>query len=64
VAYVPGVLPEALLTRFRDGMIAAKDTTRGRQLLELCRITRFETVPGGYEQMLAEIAKAYPPPGK
>jgi hypothetical protein len=55
-------LPEGLLERFREGMIAAKDTTRGRQLLELCRITRFEAPPADYEHMLTEIAKAYPPP--
>jgi ABC-type phosphate/phosphonate transport system substrate-binding protein len=61
VAYMPGVLPESLLEHFRDGMIAAKDTTRGRQLLELCRITRFEAIPVEYEHMLSEIAKAYPP---
>jgi ABC-type phosphate/phosphonate transport system substrate-binding protein len=62
VAYVPGVLPENLLDKFREGMIAAKENARGRQLLELCRITRFEAVPADYEQMLADIAKAYPPP--
>jgi ABC-type phosphate/phosphonate transport system substrate-binding protein len=62
VAYVPGVLPENLLDKFREGMIAAKENVRGRQLLELCRITRFEAVPADYEQMLADIAKAYPPP--
>ena len=44
VAYVPGVLPDSLLERFRDGMIGANESTRGRQLLELCRITRFEAV--------------------
>jgi ABC-type phosphate/phosphonate transport system substrate-binding protein len=62
VAYIPGALPDSLLERFRDGMIGAKQTIRGRQLLELCRITRFEAVPAEYEQMLADIAKAYPPP--
>lgn len=61
VAYMPGVLSENLLERFRDGMIAAKENPRGKQLLELCRITRFEAVPPEYEQMLADIAKAYPP---
>jgi ABC-type phosphate/phosphonate transport system substrate-binding protein len=62
VAYIPGVLSETLLEKFRDGMIGAKETVRGRQLLELCRITRFETVPPEYEQMLSDIAKAYPRP--
>jgi ABC-type phosphate/phosphonate transport system substrate-binding protein len=62
VAYLPGVLPDSLLERFRDGMIGAKESVRGRQLLELCRITRFESIPPEYEQMLVDIAKAYPPP--
>ena len=62
VAYFPGTLPEALLERFRDGMIAARSTSRGQQLLELCRIRGFEEIPADYEQTLAAIAKAYPPP--
>jgi ABC-type phosphate/phosphonate transport system substrate-binding protein len=62
VAYVPGVLPEPLLERFRDGMIGAKESARGKQLLDLCRITRFEAPPADYEQLLAEIVRAYPPP--
>ncbi len=62
IAYVPGALPENLLDRFRDGMIGAKHNPKGRKLLELCRISRFEAVPGDYEQMLNDIARAYPPP--
>jgi ABC-type phosphate/phosphonate transport system substrate-binding protein len=62
IAYVPGALPENLLDRFRDGMIGAKHNPKGRKLLELCQITRFEAVPGDYEQMLSDIARAYPPP--
>jgi ABC-type phosphate/phosphonate transport system substrate-binding protein len=62
VAYMPGVLSDSLLERFRDGMIGAKENPRGKALLELCRITRFEAVPAEYEQMLSDIAKAYPPP--
>jgi ABC-type phosphate/phosphonate transport system substrate-binding protein len=61
VAYYPGGLDEDLLLRLRDGMIAAKSTARGQQLLNLCRITSFEEVPEDYEQLLTSIAKAYPP---
>jgi ABC-type phosphate/phosphonate transport system substrate-binding protein len=61
VAYNPTVLPKKLVTRFREGMIAAQETTKGQQMLMLCRITGFESVPAGYEQMLGHIAKAYPP---
>ncbi|MGH9676151.1 MAG: phosphate/phosphite/phosphonate ABC transporter substrate-binding protein [Candidatus Acidiferrum sp.] len=61
VAYVPGTLAEAQLERFRLGMIAARTNPKGQKLLDLCRITRFEIVPADYEQMLADIVKAYPP---
>jgi ABC-type phosphate/phosphonate transport system substrate-binding protein len=64
VAYNPGRLPEEQLKVFRDGMIASKTNRKGRELLELCRITGFEAVPADYEQMLADIAKAYPAPAK
>jgi ABC-type phosphate/phosphonate transport system substrate-binding protein len=62
IAYQPGGLAESLLERFRHGMISARSTRHGRQLLEMCRITAFEAVPSDYEELLASIAKAYPPP--
>jgi ABC-type phosphate/phosphonate transport system substrate-binding protein len=61
VAYQTGAIPEDLIERFREGMIAAKSTRRGQQLLELCRITGFELPPADYEEMLTNIIKAYPP---
>jgi ABC-type phosphate/phosphonate transport system substrate-binding protein len=61
VAYYPGSVQEDLLDRFRSGMIAAQDTSRGKQLLSLCRITRFEEPPDEYEAALSAILKAYPP---
>lgn len=64
VAYLPGVLDESLLQRFRDGMIRANQNAKGRQLLGLCRITCFEDVPPNYDQMLLAIAKAYPAPAE
>jgi len=63
VAYQSGSLSEDMLQRFRDGLLAARSSRRGQQLLEMCRITGFEPVPEDYEQMLTDIAKAYPPPG-
>jgi ABC-type phosphate/phosphonate transport system substrate-binding protein len=62
IAYKPGVLSEKILERFRDGLINAHKNTKGKQLLNMCRITCFEAVPDDYEQMLVAIAKAYPPP--
>jgi ABC-type phosphate/phosphonate transport system substrate-binding protein len=64
IAYQPGGMAEATLTRLQQGMIAAKATARGRDLLELCRITAFEAVPADYDQSLNDIIKAYPPPVK
>jgi ABC-type phosphate/phosphonate transport system substrate-binding protein len=61
IASYPGALSEALLERFREGMIAARSTRRGKELLGLCRITRFDAVPENYDQMLSDIIKAYPP---
>jgi ABC-type phosphate/phosphonate transport system substrate-binding protein len=64
IAYQPGGMAETTLTRLQQGMIAAKATARGRNLLELCRITAFEAVPEDYDQSLSDIIKAYPPPTK
>ena len=61
VAYQPGALDEATLRRFRDGMIGANKTERGKALLKLCRISGFEAVPDDYSRALEEIARAYPP---
>jgi ABC-type phosphate/phosphonate transport system substrate-binding protein len=62
VAYNDGRLPESQLKMFRDGMIASKNNRRGKDLLELCRITGFEAIPADYEQTLTDIVKAYPLP--
>jgi len=62
IVYCPGQLDEGTLRRFRDGMLSANQNRRGQQLLTLCRMTGFQRVPDDYEQMLLEIAKAYPPP--
>jgi ABC-type phosphate/phosphonate transport system substrate-binding protein len=62
VAYHPGGLPDESLKSLREGMMGAKNSRRGQQLLEMCRITSFEGIPDDYDQMLVDIAKAYPPP--
>jgi ABC-type phosphate/phosphonate transport system substrate-binding protein len=62
VAYRKGALAQADLDRFRDGMLAAKSNRQGQELLNLCRITSFEAVPDNYDQMLQDVAQAYPPP--
>jgi ABC-type phosphate/phosphonate transport system substrate-binding protein len=64
IAYYPGTLSEELLERFRTGMLGAKSSRQGRQMMQMCRITSFEEVPENYEQMLTDIARAYPPMAK
>ena len=60
IAYQPGALSDATLTTFRDGLIAAKNSTKAQKLLKSNHLTGFEAVPSDYEQMLLDIAKAYP----
>ncbi|MGH7226234.1 MAG: phosphate/phosphite/phosphonate ABC transporter substrate-binding protein [Gemmataceae bacterium] len=60
IAYYPGTLNENLLEQFRAGMLAAKDSRQGRQMMQMCRITSFEPVPNDFDKMLDDIAKAYP----
>jgi ABC-type phosphate/phosphonate transport system substrate-binding protein len=62
VVFRPGILDEATLKRFRDGMINANRTVTGRQLMTLWKLTGFEDVPQDYNQILTEIVKAYPAP--
>jgi ABC-type phosphate/phosphonate transport system substrate-binding protein len=62
VAYKPGVLSDETLQRLQDGFLTANENSKGKILLNMCRIARFEAVPRDYEKLLANIAKAYPPP--
>jgi ABC-type phosphate/phosphonate transport system substrate-binding protein len=62
VAYREGSLPPELVNRFREGMIAANKTDRGRDMLSMWKITAFEPVPNDYQKMLSDILKAYPAP--
>jgi len=62
VVYHSGVLDQATLSRFREGLLKADKTALGRQLMTLWSLTSFEKVPAYYEQMLTDISKAYPPP--
>jgi ABC-type phosphate/phosphonate transport system substrate-binding protein len=64
VAYQPGSLPDSSLRRFQERMIAANQERGAQPLLAMCRMTAFEPVPSDYEQNLADILKAYPPPAE
>jgi ABC-type phosphate/phosphonate transport system substrate-binding protein len=61
VAYRRGSLDKKTLRAFRKGMLNAKKTTYGRQLLALNKLTACEPVPKDYAETLARVAKAYPP---
>jgi ABC-type phosphate/phosphonate transport system substrate-binding protein len=62
IAYKNGILPASELKRYEDGLTSAHQRPDGMQLMLLWRMSRFEPVPADYDQMLANIAKAYPPP--
>jgi ABC-type phosphate/phosphonate transport system substrate-binding protein len=62
VAYYPGSLDKKSLRRFREGMLSAHESTLGKSLLTMWKLTGFEEVPEDYEQLLSDIVKVYPPP--
>jgi ABC-type phosphate/phosphonate transport system substrate-binding protein len=62
IAYYPGTLSAEMIERFRSGMLAAKASKQGRQMMQMVRISSFEEVPPDFDRMLSDIAKAYPPP--
>jgi len=62
VVYYANSLDDALLRRFREGLLAAKDNPRGVQLMTLCQMTSFEPIPDDYDKALKAIAKEYPKP--
>jgi ABC-type phosphate/phosphonate transport system substrate-binding protein len=61
IVYRPDGLDDGTVQRIRDGLLQATQTAGGRQLLKMCRMTGFETVPDDYGQLLDQIVKAYPP---
>src|SRR5207249_1192306 len=62
VAYKEGTLNAATLNKFRDGMINANQTSRGRDLMGMWKLTAFESIPADFQQTLGAILKAYPAP--
>jgi ABC-type phosphate/phosphonate transport system substrate-binding protein len=62
IAYRSGGLDQAVCKRLRDGLVEADKTELGRQLLTLWQLTGFEPVPSDYDETVANIIKAYPPP--
>jgi ABC-type phosphate/phosphonate transport system substrate-binding protein len=62
VAYRPGALDDATISKFRDGMINANKGVLGRQFMTLWKMTGFEPVPADYDRIMAAILKVYPAP--
>jgi ABC-type phosphate/phosphonate transport system substrate-binding protein len=62
IAYHQGALDPATLNRFKAGMVSANQTERGRDLMNLWKLTAFEAVPADYGRELADILKSYPAP--
>jgi len=62
IAYHARKLPAEIVRRVREGMINANQTKEGKDLLDLCRMTGFETAPADYLKALQDIAQAYPDP--
>jgi ABC-type phosphate/phosphonate transport system substrate-binding protein len=62
IAYKHGNVPDANLTKFRDGLTSAHQKPEGLQLIMLWKLNRFDVVPADYHQLLADIVRAYPPP--
>jgi ABC-type phosphate/phosphonate transport system substrate-binding protein len=62
IAYEPGVLDNATLSRFRDDLARTSRDPEGERLLNLWKLTGFDPVPSDYEQELAAIARRYPAP--
>lgn len=62
IAYREGAVDADTLRRFRDGMIGANQSPRGRDMMSIFKMTGFEPVPENYGQMIAEILRHYPAP--
>lgn len=61
LAYFDKVLDDATLKQFKDGILNSGNKAKGQQMLELFRLTGFESAPADFGKVLAETRKAFPP---
>jgi ABC-type phosphate/phosphonate transport system substrate-binding protein len=54
------VLDESLRLRFQKGLLEANRKEKGKTMLMLFRITKFDPVPADFDKVLARTRKAYP----
>lgn len=59
VGYDPKKANPALVKTFKEGMLKASNSSKGREVMSTFKITAFVPVPTGFEQTLAAIRKAY-----
>jgi len=64
IAYREGGISEALLNRFKEGMLKANQSDKGREALASFHLTGLELVPADFAKQLSAILKAYPSPEK
>jgi ABC-type phosphate/phosphonate transport system substrate-binding protein len=62
IVYRSGSLDQATVKLFQDSLIEGQKTALGRQLLTLWKLNTLERAPAGFNDALAKILKAYPPP--
>jgi len=64
VAYAQGKVSDQVLNQFKNGMMKANASPRGRDVMSSFRITAFQPVPQEYDTWLADIRKEFPAPSK
>lgn len=62
IAYRQGGLDNASVQKFKDGMSTAHKSAMGSRMMLMMKMTQFEPIPQNFDQTMAEIVKAYPPP--
>jgi ABC-type phosphate/phosphonate transport system substrate-binding protein len=62
IAYYDKVLDDATLKTFKDGLLGANKTEKGKAVLTEFHLTGFDAVPDDFAKVLADTRKEYPPP--
>ena len=62
IVYKQGTLDETTLNEFRDGMLKAHSTDKGRAMMKRWNMDAFEPIPKDYAKSLANLLKRYPAP--
>jgi ABC-type phosphate/phosphonate transport system substrate-binding protein len=62
IAYYDKVLDDVTIKRFRDSLLNAGKSEKGKTMLTLFHLTGFDPVPDDFDKVLAETRKEFPPP--